>query len=93
MIVNKVRSKYVELYNHKVRYLPEVTNSLIEASQDLEYEVPDLNGEKLPTTSVKTKIQTLSVDTLKIAQQIENLSPIEKQQIEIIVQTMLNSKQ
>ena len=92
-ICNKVRVKYIELYNHKVRLVPEEKLAIIEKAQSVDLEVPEYMGQSLPVSSISTKTQSLSLDTLSIAQKIETLSPIEKQQIEIIVNTMINSKQ
>lgn len=92
-ISNKVRTKYIELYNHKVRLVPEEKIAIVEKTQNVDLEVPEYRGQSLPVSSISTKTQSLSLDTLEIAQKIEHLSPLEKQQIEIIVNTMLNSKQ
>lgn len=90
-IINKIRLKYIELYNHKVIKQDSVKNVNVIKSSNNEFEVPLLGNLELPTQTIDLKQMNYSLDSIEILSKIEQLSSADKQTILLII-NQLNSK-
>jgi hypothetical protein len=90
-LINKVRVKYIEISNHQVKKMTPTASVVIEKSIQTNLEVPEYDGQKLPTQIKEIKTGSVSLDQLQILEKIEKLSPKQKQQLDIILQTLIQS--
>lgn len=92
LLVNKIRSKYIEISNHQVRTRKDQNLEFISIKEndnkELKEMVPDFAGEKTAVESLSYSLKTATVETLELVQTIEKLSPEKKQIIKSLIKKL-----
>lgn len=87
-ILQKVRSKYIEISRHQVKLLTPVTPVNIQKPEATQIVLPPLGSKDLPVTTAGTKVENISVEDISLLGEIQSLSPANRQKIELLLKTL-----
>lgn len=89
-ILQKVRSKYIEISRHQVKPMDPVVSVAVHKSEPTQIVLPPLGSEELSVQTNGTKLENVSIDDMTLIGDIQALSPSNRQKIELLLKALKN---
>ena len=94
LIINKIRSKYIENYNHKVNLIEKPNlEILITAKEDSSIEVPSFGEVEIQSSKINIKAQEASYEEIELLSKIKTLNPFEQRTLIAFLDDFISKKQ
>lgn len=87
-ILQKVRSKYIEISRHQVKPLTPAVPVAVQKTEATQITLPPLGNEELPVQTTATKVDNVSIDDMNLLGDIQSLSPANRQKIEMLLKAL-----